>query len=588
MSQLTRDDQSIPREIVLEHLALILRSALFTRSDRLTRFLQLSVHAALSGETDRLKEYVIGVEVFDRGESFDPRIDPVVRVEARLLRERLKRWHETEGRHSAIVIDLPTGRYAARFQYRGTSQKADLTGSTGKTIAVLPFANLNSDPELDYFSDGLTEELIHALTRIRDLHVVAWPSVSRLKGQEKEVSAIGQRLNVENILRGSVRRSGDRLRMTVQLINAADGHYLWSEAWDRPAADLLAIEEEIAQAIANKLRLDVGYQQPGAWVAPSRNPEAHTLYLKGRFHWNKRTPDGMQLAISYFKEAAGKDPYWPLAWAGLADAYAVLASYSMGAPRGTLVASREAAQKALALDPTLAEAITCVAFVRVVHDWEWQEAGRLYRQAIALNPSYATAHHWYGSDYLAMLGRLEEAIAELETAISLDPLSSIILDSRAFLSLVSGRYDDALRRYTDLLQHDPWFYKAWSALGRLYTQVGKYAEAIEMFQKARALAGDFPKILGALGQTYGLAGQADKAQEVMRTLETISKAQYVGCSTFALVHLGLGEREAALQRLETAAEEREEAVLWLKIHPAWDTLRSEPRFQAILERIHLA
>ena len=532
---------------------------------------------------------MIGVEVFDRGQDFDPRVDPVVRVEARRLRARLKQWHDTEGRDSAIIIELPTGGYAARFRYRSKpNATANTAGPAEKTIAVLPFANLNADPELDYFSDGLTEELIHALTRLKDLHVVAWPSMLRLKGQETDVSAVSEKLNVKNILRGSVRRSGDRLRMTAQLMNAADGRYLWSEAWDRPAADWLTIEQEIAQAIVEKLRLNFKDEQDRALPAQARDPESHALYLKGRFHWNKRTPEGLQLAIAYFKTAAERDPSWPLAWAGLADVYAVLASHSMACPEVCLLAARDAAEKALALDPNLAEAVTSLAFVRGCHDWEWEEAEKLYRRAIALNPSYATAHHWYGSDYLTALGRFDEAATELETAVALDPLSSIILDSRAYVSLVSRDYEDAERRHRHVVQHDPVFYKGWSALGRVYTQMGKFTEAEAMFQKARALAGDFPKILGGLGQMYGLAGRAEEARELLRKLESISRTQYVGPSAFALIHLGLGEREAALQWLERAVVEREQAVTWLKVHPAWDALRSEPRFQAIVERVHPA
>jgi TolB-like protein/Tfp pilus assembly protein PilF len=588
ISRAAADPGSISRELIYQHLARILESSIFERSQRLARFLQFSVEAALNGDGHRIKEYVIGVEVFDRGQSFDPRIDPVVRVEARRLRARLKQWHETEGRDSAIIIELPTGGYAARFRYRSrSSPTASAAHPAEKTIAVLPFVNLNGDPELDYFSDGLTEELIHALTSLKDLHVVAWPSMLRLKGQDADAGAISEKLNVKNILRGSVRRSGDRLRMTAQLMDAANGHYLWSEAWDRPAAGWLTIEQEIAQAIVDKLRLNLVDERDGALPAQARDTESHTLYLKGRFHWNKRTPEGLQLAISYFKRAAERDPSWPLAWAGLADAHAVLASHSMARPEICLLAAREAAEKALALDPNLAEAVTCLAFIRATYDWEWEEAEALYRQAIALNPNYATAHHWYGSDYLTALGRFDEAVTELETAITLDPLSSITLNSRATVSLVSRDYEDAERQCKHVVQHDPVFYKSWSALGRVYTQMGKFTEACEMFHKARALAGDLPKILGAQGQMYGLAGRPDEARQLLRTLESICKTQYVGPTTFALIHLGLGEREAALEQLENAVDQREQSVTWLKVHPAWDALRPEPRFQVILERLGL-
>ncbi len=570
-----------------EHLGRILESELFRRSDRLSRFLEFSVQAALNGDSARVKEYVIGVEVFDRGQHFDPRIDPVVRVEARRLRTRLKQWHDTVGQGSALTIELPSGSYAAEIRQRAYSPPPLPVPCAAKKIAVLPFANLNGDPELDYFSDGLTEELIHGLTRVKALHVVAWSSASRLKGQE-DLATIRDRLQVENILRGTVRRSGDRLRMTAQLIDAADGHYLWSEAWDRAASDLMKIEQEIAQAIVDKLRVDFEHVEGGAFLPRAREPESHTFYLKGRFQMHKRSEEGLRLAVSYFSQAAEREPDWALAWAGLADAYALMATYGVAQPAVMMRAARETAKKALHLDPTLAEALTCLAFVRSCYDWEWREAEELYRRAIALSPGYAVAHHWYATDYLVMLGRFDEAAFEIETAISLDPLSSIILDGRALILMVAGRYEEARQAYLDLLQHDPLFYIGWSSLGRVYTQMGRYAEAIEMYQKARALVGDFPKILGALGQTLGLAGQVKEARELLDTLEIRSRAEHVGCITFSLIHLGLGERDAALMRLETAVAQREISVGWLKVHPAWNDLRSEPRFHALLKQLHFA
>jgi len=583
----SRDDgDELSPQAVEDHLARILNSSLFRRSDRLSRFLEFSVRAALDAEAESAKEYVVGVEVFDRGKSFDPRIDPVVRVEARRLRARLKRWHETEGRDSTIIIDLPRGGYAAQIRRRAANVTGDAPANAEETIAVLPFSNFNAEPELEYFSDGLTEELIHALTSVKGLHIVAWPSVARLKGQQEEVSAVAARLNVKYVLRGSVRSSGRRLRLTAALINAADGHYLWSEAWDRPAADLLAIEEEIAQSIVNKLKLELGPQRDEP-QRHARDTESHTLYLKGRFQWNKRTPEGLELAISYFEQVTQRDPEWSFGWAGLAETHAVRASYSIDKAATCLLATRRAAERALALDTHSAPAITCLAFVRAQYDRAWEEAEELYRRAIALNPSYATAHHWYGCDFLALLGRFEEAAAEIDLAVKLDPLSSIIIEGKAWVSMVAGDYEDALRRYLDLTRHDPSFFHSASSLGRMYSLMGRYDEAIDQFNKARALVGDFPKILGALGQTYGLAGRRPEAEEVMSRLREISSTQYVGHCPFALIHLGLGENEAALNRLEAAVDDYEISALNAKIHPAWAGLRHEPRFKSLLRRMRL-
>lgn len=576
----------VSSDLVREHLTRILASELFHRSDRLRRFLQFSVEAALSGNSERTKEYVIGVEVFDRGPSFDSRIDPVVRVEARRLRAKLCKWHETEGRDSTIVIELPTGAYAAVFRYRDERPGAQLIATTGKTIAVLPFTNLNGDPELDYFSDGLTEELIHALTRVKGLQVVAWPSALRMKGQEQDVAAIRDRLRVAYILRGSVRRFGNRVRMTAQLIDTGTEQYLWSEAWDRSASDLLLIEQEIAAAIAQKLQVG-GEKQGGVAIQPARrDTESHTLYLKGRFHLNKRSQEGFEAALKCFEQAAQEDKQSALVWAGLAEAHALMATYGIAEPKKAMPAAKEAAEIAIGLDASLAEPLTCLAFVQG-YDWKWQEAGELYRKAIDLNPSYSTAHHWYATDYLVKLGFVEEAIVEVDTAIALDPLSSIKLEGRAYLSMIAGDVEDARRRFEELLEHDRWFYMAWSSLGRLYTTTGEYKKAIQMYEMARSIAGDFPKILGGLGQTLGMAGRREEARALLHLLQTTSQTRYVGNATFALIHLGLGETDLALERLGRMVEAHEISAAGLNVHPAWDALRADPRFHALLRQVGL-
>ncbi len=579
-------DPPIASELVLQQLKRILESELFRRSDRLRRFLQFSVEATLNGDSERMKEYIIGLEVFDRGPSFDSRVDPVVRVEARRLRAKLTQWHETEGRESTILIELPTGAYSAVFKLRSARPHTGPNTIAEKTIAVLPFTNLNGDPEMDYFSDGLAEELIHVLTRVKGLHVVAWPSALRMKGQEQDIAAIRSRLRVDNILRGSVRRFGDRLRMTAQLIDTTDEHYLWSEAWDRSASDLLLIELEIAGVIVQKLRMDEGESVTREIASPKSDSEVHALYLKGRFHLNKRSPEGLQAAVKYFERAVTADAKSALAWAGLADAHALIATYGITRPTNAILAAENAAKNAIALDATLAEPFTSLAFVRG-YEWKWREAGDLYRQSIALNPGYATAHHWYASDYLVRLGRIGEAIVELDKAIALDPLSSIKLEGRAYLSMVGKDFDDAKRRYEELLEHDRWFYMAWSSLGRLYTHLREYEKAIEMYQTARSIAGDFPKILGALGQTLALAGRCNEARAVLASLHATSETQYVGHATFALIHLGLGELDLALRRLQQSVDAHEISATGLNIHPAWDALRPDSRFQALVKQVGL-
>jgi serine/threonine-protein kinase len=583
-------------ELIRQELGRIVASDLFSRSERLCRFLRFSVEHALRGESDRVKEYVVGVEAFGRPPSFDPRVDPVVRVEARRLRDRLKVWYDGEGRNAPVRIELPRGGYAAVFQQPSARPPKQQPAPAQRTIAVLPFANLNSGPEGDYLCDGLTEELIHSLTKVRELRVVAWQSAARMKGREQDLDAIREQLRVETILRGSIRCSGDRLRITAQLIDAANGYYLWSEAWDRSAADVFAIEEEIAQAMVNTLRVRLLPASPTRLTPKATSVECYNLYLKGRFHWNKRSPEGLRLGLRCFEDAVALDPDWAPGWAGLGDSFAVLAENGLLPQETAIPAANRAAERATSLDPNLAEAYATLGLLRSRYDWKWDEAAVFFRRAIDLNPGYATAHFWYGFHYLAMTGRLEEALAEADLAVSLDPLSAIAQEGRGFVLMVSRRYEEAIEQYRLLLEFEPSFYKAWTSLGRVYAQMGDYARAIEMYEKGLQLGGTIPNILAALGQAHALNGETARARELLQQLhEMSSSASRTGSGTsavpatcFAIVHLGLGENDRALEWLEAGMERRQMSMSALKVHPVYDPLRHEPRFQALLQGLGLA
>ena len=583
-------------ELIRQELGRIVASDLFSRSERLCRFLRFSVEQALRGESDRVKEYVVGVEAFGRAPSFDPRVDPVVRVEARRLRDRLKAWYNGEGRDAPVRIELPRGGYAAVFHENSAPAASPKAAPVQRTIAVLPFANLNSGPDTDYLCDGLTEELIHSLTRVRELRVVAWQSAARLRGREQDLDAIREQLRVETILRGSVRCSGDHLRITAQLIDAASGYYLWSEAWDRAAADVFSIEEEIAQAIVNTLRVRLWPELHARLTPKATSIACYNLYLKGRYHWNKRSPEGLRLGLRCFEDAVSLDPDWALGWAGLCDSFAVLAENGLLPQETAIPAANRAAERATSLDPNLAEAYAALGLLRSRYDWKWDEAAVFFHKAIDLNPGYATAHFWYGFHYLAMTGRLEEALAEAELAVSLDPLSAIAQEGRGFVLMVSRRYEEAIEQYRLLLEFEPSFYKAWTSQGRVYAQMGDYARAIKMYEKGLQLGGTIPNILAALGQSHALNGETDRAREILQQLhEMSSSASRTGSGTsavpatcFAIVHLGLGENDRALEWLETGVERRQMPLSALKVHPIYDPLRNEPRFQALLVRIGLA
>jgi len=580
---------SLATRSIEDQLQRILASKAFTPSARMSRFLRFAVELTLRGEAEQLKEYVLGVEVFDRSPSYDPRVDPIVRVEARRLRSKLTSYYDGEGRGDELIIDFPKGTYAPVFRQRSaTHAAAPVQPPRTDAIAVLPFSNLSAEPDTEYFSDGLTEELIHGLTKLDGLMVVAWSSAARLKGQPYDIREIGRQLNVCCVLVGSVRSSGERLRVMVQLVDTSSGRYLWTETYDRKIEDLFAIQEEISRAIVQTL-------QPRLVTPAIRHGEhspecleAYNLYLKGRFQWNKRTAEGLKRSVQHFEQAIGLDPGFALGYAGLADAYTLLADYGLVNSGDIMPAAKSAARKALEIDPTLAEAHTSLGLIRSIYDWEWAEAETHYRRAMELNPGYATTHYWFAVDYLGTMGRTDEAFAEIELAQQLDPLSPIIREGKGYLLMLSRRYDEAIEEYRQLLDLDCFFYKGFTSMGRAYAQKGMYEEAITMLQKGRSLAGEIPSILGALGQTYALLRRPDDARRLLDELAELAKRRHVSSTCFALIHLGLGEKERALEWLETGLRGRETALSALKAHPAYDGLRGEPRFHALLQKLGLA
>jgi serine/threonine-protein kinase len=582
-----------PCDRVSEQLERILASRLFTRSSRLCRFLRYSVEEALSGQGDRLKEQLIGIQVFDRKSDYDPRIDPIVRVEARRLRQKLKSYYTSQGRADDVVIALPKGTYAAVFKSRsavsntGPAEVQAAKPRAEKSIAVLPFTNLTQSAQDDYFSDGLTEELIHLLTRIPALRVVAWPSASQLRGREQDLAGLRRELHVGTVLRGSVRRTGDRVRVTAQLIDSGSGDYLWSEAFDRKLENIFAIQEEMARAIvvALELKLTGRDHPPAKRKAPQ--PACYNLCLQGRYHANKRTREGLEKSVVRFEEAVQADDSCAEAYAGLADAYSLLTEYGFLSTAEGVPKARSAAERALELDPQSAEANVSLAFVRSLFEWQWTEAESLYRAAIAANPGYSRARHWYGQDFLALLGRLDEASEELRVAQDLDPLSMIIREGNGYVPMLRRDYPRARALYLELIDLDPSFYKGHSSLGRVLALMGRYDEAIASFERARALAGPVPSLLSALGGTLARAGRIEPARQLLAELHELEKTRWIPLSSFAILHLGLGEHEQALTFLEAATDRRQMAVAAMKVHPLYDPLRSEPRFTRLLERIGL-
>jgi serine/threonine-protein kinase len=550
----------------------------------MSRFLRFVVESSLSGKHGELKEYLIGVEVFDRKASYDPRVDPIVRVEARRLRSKLELFYESDGAVDDLILELPKGSYAPRFRHRNAAAAPQPAAprEPATTIAVLPFTNAGDDPENEYFSDGLTHELIHALTKIEELRVVAWNSAVQLKGSACDVYAIGRQLRVGSLLMGSVRRTSGRLRIRVQLVDTTNGYYLWSEDFDRELSDLFVIQEEIACAISRtlKIRLLRG-------IASQYNLEAYNLYLKGRYEAHKRTPEGFRRSIQFFREAIGRDENFALGWAGLADSYALLADYGISAPSEVMEHARAAAFRALEINPTLAEAETSLASIRSLYDWDWDAGRRHYRRAMELNPGYAPAFHWYAIDFLALLGKFDEAMHYLDRALEMDPLSNIIREGRPYVLMLLGRYEEALAHSREGAAIDPFFYKSYTGMGRTYIQMGRYQEAIEMFEKGHALVGDVPNIVSALGQAHALAGNKEEARRLLAQLTEIARSRYVSSTCFAILHIGLREYDLALDHLEKGSVRRDLPLCALKVHRVYDPLRGKPRLTALLQKLGL-
>jgi len=455
------------------------------------------------------------------------------------------------------------------------------------SIAVLPFANLSNDAENEYFCDGLAEELLNALAKIDDLKVAARTSAFSFKGKNTNVSEVGNILKVKTVLEGSVRKSGNKLRITVQLINAADGYHLWSERFDREMKDIFDVQDEITLAVVDALKVKLlGTEKKAVLKRYTDNTDAYRLYLNGRFFWNKRTKESLKSAVEYFNQAVAVDPSYALAYAGLADCYVLFTYYDVAPPGEAYPKARAAAQKALEIDDTLGEVLVTLAVVKEDYEWDFAGAERDFQKAIALNPNYPTAHQWYG-EFLAQMGRKDESIAELRHAQELDPLSLIINKVLGGTLLFARRYDEAIAQNKKLLEMDANFAPAHTDLGWCYTEKGMHDEAIAEFQKAVALTNGNPSQLAGLAYAFAKSGKQGEAQKILEQLKERQKNEYVDSASFAIIHVALGEKDKAFASLEKSYQEHSVGMLSLKGDPRFDDLRDDIRFQDLLRRVGL-
>jgi TolB-like protein/DNA-binding winged helix-turn-helix (wHTH) protein/Tfp pilus assembly protein PilF len=456
-----------------------------------------------------------------------------------------------------------------------------------RSLAVLPMVSLSDDASQEYFADGMTDELITDLGQISALRVISRTSVMPYKDTRKPLPQIARELSVDAVVEGTVLRSGGQVRITAQLIEASADKHLWAHSYQGDLRDTLALQNEVARAIAEQIRINLTPQE-AAVLRGSKvvNPEAYEDYLKGRYFWNKRTADGLKTAIEYFNQAIEKDPNYARAYTGLADSYALSGDWEYGvmAPKEAFPRAKAAAAKALELDSSLGEAHTSLAFSFDVFDWDWASADREFKRAIELNPGYATAHHWYAW-HLIVLGQNDEAIAEMRKAENLDPLSLIISADIADALLIAGHYDESMQQSRKTLEMDPNFALAHYQLGQAWVQKRMYNKAIAELQKAIELSGDNSLFASNLAYAYAVSGRKDEAVKILNELKNREHHSSNFCE-IALVYVGLGEKPQAMEWLEKAYEARFNPSILKR--PAFDPLRSDPRFQDLLGRIGLS
>jgi TolB-like protein/Flp pilus assembly protein TadD len=454
------------------------------------------------------------------------------------------------------------------------------------SIAVLPFANETGDPSAEYLSDGISESLINSLSQLPGIKVIARSSVFKFKGKEVDVKDVANSLGVGAILTGRITQRGENLSISVELVNASDKTQMWGEQYNRKMSDLLSTQREIVSEIVENLKPKVSSAEKAAPKHYTESNEAYQLYLKGRFHWEKRTAEALNKAIEYFNQAIEKDPRFALAYAGLADCYVVPANRL--APREAMPKAKAAALRALELDETLAEAHVSLGRVLAAFDWNWTSAEKEYKRAIQLNPRYAVAHQWYGG-LLAVMGRTSEAIEERRRAQELEPLS-LTINFELGLGFYYGRdYDQAIEQFQKTLELDQNFPAARNFLPAAYEQKGMYNEAIVEFKKSIPLTAAAESTLSkaGLGHVYALTGKKSEARLLLDDLKQLSTHEYVSATNVALIYAGLGGKDQAFAWLDKALEQRAFQLQWIKLDPRWDNLRSDSRFQDLLRRIGL-
>ena len=577
----TLSQSKIPDEAIQHQLNRILGSKTFSQVERLKRFINFIVGESLAGHAGELKEYVIGVQVFAKDPSFDPRTDPIVRVQARRLRARLVKYYREEGQGDEIAIELPKGGYSPVFRRKEStaSGRPSLTATLAgrNTVFVRAFADRSPAAVLDYFCRGLRDEIVHTLTSIKGLRVLA---AADAVDDERPDAAL--------VIDGSVRLAGSNARITSQLVDGTSGHYLWSQSADVVLADEVAAQEGVARSIAGRLQSEFSETSaPAGDRRSSDNLAARNLYLQGRYHLNQRTEEGLQKAVDFFEKALGEDAQFGLAHSGLADAWGLLAHYGVLGPADVWAKAASSAASAGMLDGHSAEAHTSLAHVRATQDWDWAGAEREFQHAIQLNPRYSTAHHWYAMSCLVPMGRLDDALEQMMVAQSLDPVSSIIARDVAVVHCYRRDFDAALDHCDQTVELNPHFAPAYLTLGLIQEHRQDFDEAAAALSRAVDLAPQSPRMNAALARTLALSGRTEQARAVLRRVEQQAATRYVSPFDYVAVYFALGEADTGYSWLAKACDDRCFELLALKVDPRFDAWRDQPQFVAATQRVGL-
>lgn len=621
MSDQTPPATPSPEE-VRTHLQAVLAGRSFANATRARRFLTYIVEQTLAGQTDAIKELVLGIEVFDRPADFDPKIDPIVRVEAGKLRKRLDEYYAEEGATSDLRIEVPKGSYVAQFVLRpqavptpqatpaaprlryaiaivamlliaaivwGVRHFRATVPIVSPSIAVLPFLNLSTDPANEYFADGLAEELTDALCNAGGLRVAARTSAFFFKGKPTDIREVGAKLRVAFVLEGSVRKQGQQLKVTAQLIRTEDGYHVWSGSFERQLSDIFKVQQELASSLVNTLQVKMtGTQTRRLHKAHTASQQAFDLYLQGKHALNSFAPDSVPRAESLFQQAIAIDSAYPLPYIGLAQVYGI--ADIMGARPGKELAvkANAAIQRALALDDELPDAHVALGTITARHQYDWPAAERHLRRALELNPSAASAHYGLAHNVFAPQERWQEALAESRLAGELDPLSPIIAMSEPWLAYLQRRNEAAVEGFRRLSDANP---SDMMALGGLaFALVGQedYPAALRTLTQLQS-ARPSPQTLAFIGWVHTRQGNPGEARKILQQLQADSRrGRYVQPGCFSVLYAGLGDAGELFRSMDMGREQQESYLMYTRVQNTMDPFRKDPRYQTLLTGIGLS